>query len=55
MVDGDLTGKTYADAYLSMTGLLEKGIRAIADETYRKFMALQVEKMRLWVEVVDKI
>jgi len=38
-----------------MTGLLEKGIRAIADETYRKFMALQAEKMRLWVEVVDKI
>ena len=55
MVDGDLTGKTYADAYLSMAGLLEKGIRAIADETYRKFMALQAEKMRLWVEVVDKI
>ncbi|HPC27887.1 MAG TPA: hypothetical protein PKX17_04085 [Candidatus Methanomethylicus sp.] len=55
MIDGDLTGKTYADAYLSMTNLLEKGMRTIADETYRKFMALQVEKMRLWVDVVDKI
>jgi len=55
IVDGDLTGKTYADAYLSLAGLLEKGMRAISDENYRKFMALQLEKMRLWVEVVDKI
>ncbi len=55
MVDTDISGSSYADAYLSIAALLERGSRRFLDENQRRFIALQVEKMRLWVETVDSI
>jgi hypothetical protein len=55
MVDGDLSGSSYADSYLSLADLLEQGAKKLADENYRRFLNLQVEKMRLWVAAVDSL
>lgn len=54
-VDGELDGSSYADAYLSLAALLEKGASGLANEAHRKFLSLQVEMMRRWVEIVDKL
>ncbi|MDI9644454.1 MAG: hypothetical protein QFX35_04450 [Candidatus Verstraetearchaeota archaeon] len=54
-VDGDLSGSSYADAYLSLADLLERGASGLDNENYRKFLALQVEMMRRWVEIVDRL
>jgi len=54
-VDSDITGGSYSDAYLSIADLLWKGAGKFADPTQRRFMEMQVEKMRLWVETVDSL
>jgi hypothetical protein len=55
MVDADITGRSYSDAYLSLADLLSKGANKFPDENHKRFMELQVEKMRLWVETVDSL
>ena len=55
IVDDDISGSSYSDTYLSLTDLLEKGAKKLADKTYQKFLELQAEKMRLWVEVVNNL
>jgi hypothetical protein len=55
MVDTDITGGSYSDAYISITDLLARGSKKFSDERQRRFMELQVEKMRLWVETVDSL
>jgi hypothetical protein len=55
IVDGEISGSSYSDAYLSLTDLLEKGATKFADNNYQKFLKLQVEKMRLWVEAVNTL
>jgi hypothetical protein len=55
MVDADITGGSYSDAYLSVADLLSRGVKKFTDESQRRFMELQVEKMRLWVETVDSL
>lgn len=54
-VDDELSGRSYADSYLSLAALLERGASTLGNETYRRFLNLQVEMMRRWVEVVDSI
>ncbi|MBC7120980.1 MAG: hypothetical protein H5T33_05310 [Candidatus Methanosuratus sp.] len=53
-VDGELSGSSYADSYLSLADLLEKGASTL-NETYQKFLNCQVGMMRRWVEIVDSI
>lgn len=55
LVDTDITGGSYSDAYLSMAELLSRGAKRFQDENQRRFLELQVEKMRLWVETVDRL
>lgn len=54
-IDGDLTGSSYPDAYLSLADLLEKGASSLTNETHKRFIGLQVEMMRRWVRVFDSI
>jgi hypothetical protein len=55
MIEGDIGGKSYSDAYLSLTDLLASGAEKLLDENYKRFLKLQAEKMRLWVEAVDSV
>jgi hypothetical protein len=55
IVDSEISGSSYSDTYLSLTDLLEKGATKLADNNYQKFLNLQVEKMRLWVEAVNNL
>lgn len=55
MVDSDITGSSYPDAYLSLAELMSRGLGKFSDEGQRRFMELQLEKMRLWVETVDSL
>lgn len=54
-VDNDLSGSTYASAYLSLTDILESKLRGLSDENFRRFLKIQIDKMRLWVELVEAI
>jgi hypothetical protein len=55
IVDSELVGSSYSDTYLSLIALLEKGIEKFIDYNYQKFIKLQVEKMRLWVDIVSDL
>jgi hypothetical protein len=55
MINGDIGGSSYSDAYLSLIGLLEAGAGKLANENYKHFLKLQGEKMRLWIEVVGSL
>jgi len=51
----ELDGKTYWDSYSSLVSGLRENTMKIRDATLQKFMATQTEKMRLWLEIVDKL
>lgn len=50
-----LEGKNYWDTYNSLTSELEKNLASFKNEFYRKFMHMQIEKMKLWLEITDKL
>ncbi len=54
-IDGDLSGNSYADVYLSLSDLLNSRIKELNDELFKRFLKIQVDKMRLWVDIVDAI
>jgi hypothetical protein len=47
MVYGDLSDSSNADSYLHLADLLEQCAKKLADENYRRFLELQVEKNAL--------
>jgi hypothetical protein len=51
----ELKGKDYFDCYLEMADGIERNIERFSEKVHRDFISLQVEKMKLWLEVVDKI
>ncbi len=54
--EAELSAKTYADCYLELAEHLKKSLRKwFKDPTSIKFWNTQIEKMRRWVEVTDKI
>jgi hypothetical protein len=56
MVDHiDLEGKNYWDCYASLVGGLEKNLNLFEEMPHRKFIRLQIEKMRLWLDLLDKL
>jgi hypothetical protein len=56
MVDDlEINGKDYFDAYQSLISGLEKYMDKFDKELHRKFMKLQLEKMQLWLKVLDHL
>ena len=51
----ELNGEDYFECYLELANGIEKNIEKINEKVHRDFISLQVEKMKLWLEVVDKI
>jgi len=51
----ELNGKDYFECYLELANGIEKNIERFSEKVHRDFISLQVEKMKLWLEVVDKI
>ena len=56
IIDGlELDGKTYWDSYYSLMDGLEENITSFQSLFHQKFMSIQVEKMKLWLETIDKL
>lgn len=56
MIDSfEIEGETYWDGYCSLLESLENHIPRIKERRHQKFMQTQVNKMRLWLEIIDKI
>jgi len=53
--DLELEGSDYYSAYASLTEGVGRRIDEFGEKRHRDFMRVQVEKMRLWLDVVDKI
>ncbi len=54
--EAELFSKSYPDCYLELTTCIEKSIKKkVNDPLHIKFLKLQTEKMRRWVEVIDKL
>ena len=51
----ELSGKDYFECYSEITNGIERNIEKFSEKVCRDFISLQVEKMKLWLEVVDKI
>jgi hypothetical protein len=51
----ELEGKNYWDTYHSLTLELEKKLTSFKDNFYREFMQIQIEKMKMWLEITDKL
>lgn len=52
----ELSSKSYGDCYLDLAEHLDESIKKqFKDALHVKFMKLQVEKMRTWVDALDKI
>ncbi len=51
-----LSSKSYADSYLELAEHLSNNItKRFAEPIPRKFLKLQTEKMRIWVDALDKL
>ena len=54
--EAELSSKSYADCYLELAEHIDKNVeRQFKEPIHVKFMKLQVEKMRTWVEALDKL
>jgi hypothetical protein len=51
----ELNGKDYFECYLELADGIKKNIEKFNEKVHRDFISLQVEKMKLWLEVVDKL
>jgi hypothetical protein len=51
----ELNGKDYFECYLELANGIEKNIGKFTEKAYKDFIELQLEKMKLWLEVLDKI
>jgi len=50
-----LSGKDYYSSYQELADGLESNLDMFAEKFHRKFMLMQVQKMRLWLKIIDKI
>jgi hypothetical protein len=51
----ELNSKDYFECYLELANGIERNIEKFGEKAHRDFISLQVEKMKLWLKVVDKI
>ena len=53
--DIELNGKDYHECYSEIIGGLEASLNEFSEKLHRDFIKLQVEKMRLWLRILDII
>lgn len=53
IADREISGSTYSDCYLSLADLIEAEAAKMQEASYRSFLRLQVDKMRLWIRILD--
>jgi hypothetical protein len=51
----ELNGKDYFECYLELANEIDRNIEKFSERAHRDFINLQVEKMKLWLEVTDRI
>lgn len=51
----NLEGRSYWDSYSSLIQNIEKNLSKLQDKLHQKFLAIQAQKMTLWLEIIDKI
>jgi len=51
----EIGSKKYADAYIELADNIAKRLGNFREELHRKFLEAQVDRMRLWVEALDKL
>lgn len=51
----ELDGKDYHECYLELADGIKKQLEQFREKTHRDFIRLQVEKMTLWLNIVEKI
>lgn len=51
----EISSRSYADAYLELADHLDKSLDMFREEAHAKFMRAQIERMRIWVETVDRL
>lgn len=50
-----LDGKTFWDSYRSLVSRLEDCVTDMKDKLHGKFLLTQIEKMKIWLELIDKL
>jgi len=54
--EAEIEGATYSEAYNSLADELEKKIsRAFTEPSHRRFLKLQLQKMKLWLKITDRL
>lgn len=51
----DIEGETYWDGYNSLVSGLEENTMKLPHSRHQKFVMKQIEKMRLWLTIIDKL
>lgn len=51
----ELDGETYWDSYSSLIDCLEKLVKQLQNALHKKFMQIQIAKMKTWLKILDKI
>jgi len=51
----NLEGITYWDSYNSLIQGLEKNLLKLQDKLHQKFLSVQIQKMSIWLKIIDKI
>lgn len=51
----DISSKSYSDAYLEIADHIERNLEGFREESHKKFMSAQVDRMRIWVDAIDKL
>jgi len=51
----EIYSKSYPDAYLELADSIAKRLGEFREELHRRFLEAQLERMRLWVEAIDKL
>ncbi|MEM0043907.1 MAG: hypothetical protein QXJ51_01855 [Sulfolobales archaeon] len=53
--EAPISSRNYHDAYRDLAEHLEKNLNRFNEEIHFKFMKTQVDKMHLWIEIIDRI
>ncbi|MHA1833932.1 MAG: hypothetical protein ACTSV7_08065 [Candidatus Baldrarchaeia archaeon] len=51
----NLEGKTYWDSYNSLIQRIEKNLSKLKNNLHQNFLAIQAQKMLLWLKIIDKL
>jgi hypothetical protein len=51
----ELNRKDYFECYLELANEIDRNIEKFSEKAHRDFISLQVGKMKLWLELLDKI